>query len=559
MTIKVNTQRQAPAVLAFGVATPEPSMLAALGVAVYTTDLAGRITYFNDTAAALWGREPALLQETWYSASRILSPDGTPLPRDDCPMAVTLREGISIQGTEVIIERPDGTRRNVRPYPSPIHNRSGKMIGAVNVLVDVTEARQSEEAMRQSHRLLARELASAQRLQEASCQLISDNNIQAIHEHILDAAIGVMRSDAASMRVLDETQDALRMLAWRGFDPSFGKAFELCGRDTGTSCSAAWQLGQRVIVPDVETCDFIAGTPFLQDHARFQIRAVQSTPLISRGGKFLGVISTHWRQPHQPEEGALRLLDVLARQAADLIERSQTEVALAESMAIKDHFVDLLSHELKGSISVIVGNGALLQRSPDRLSVADSNQCLDDLVDAAGALNRSIDNLLALARLEADSKLYLEPVDLARQVSNDLEGWLKRHPNRQVSLDAAADVPLIDGSPAHLSEVLENLLNNAHKYSPPGSNIEVVVRRSQANRASVRVLDRGIGFSEEQADKLFTLFYRSDPARKMSDGMGVGMTLCKRILEAQNGSIDARPRPGGGSEITFSLPALAVA
>ena len=86
-----------------------------------------------------------------------------------------------------------------------------------------------------------------------------------------------------------------------------------------------------MVVSDIETCDFMAGTADLDEYRRSNIRAVQSTPLVSRSGQLLGMISTHWREPHQPTERALRRLDVLARQAADLIERSRTEAALRES------------------------------------------------------------------------------------------------------------------------------------------------------------------------------------------------------------------------------------
>ena len=113
--------------------------------------------------------------------------------------------------------------------------------------------------------------------------------------------------------------------------PAFGKIFELNRSDRKTSCSVVRRLGQRVIVHDVETCEFIVGTPALEDHRKTGIRAVQSTPLISRSGHLLGIISTHWREPHQPAERDLRLLDVLARQAADLLERLRSERTLAES------------------------------------------------------------------------------------------------------------------------------------------------------------------------------------------------------------------------------------
>jgi two-component system, chemotaxis family, CheB/CheR fusion protein len=178
---------------------------------------------------------------------------------------------------------------------------------------DITERKQATEALKSLNDQLASELAATQRLQETSTQLIHEGNTEALYQQILDAAMSVMHSDMASIQMLDEGQDGLRMLAWRGFDPAFGQIFELNRRDTKTSCSAAREAGRRVIVSDVERCDFIVGTTALEDHRKTGIRAVQSTPLFSRGGRMLGMISTHWRNPHQPSERHLRLLDILAR------------------------------------------------------------------------------------------------------------------------------------------------------------------------------------------------------------------------------------------------------
>ena len=193
------------------------------------------------------------------------------------------------------------------------------------------QAQKAEAALREMQERLTLDLAATERLQEISTQLIQEENTEALYERILDAAIAIMRSDMASMQILDTGEDALRLLAWRGFDASFGKIFELCRPDTKTSCSVARKVGHRVVVPDVETCDFIAGTPALEDHRKMGIQAVQSTPLFSRDAQLVGMISTHWRQPHKASERELQLLDVLARQAADLIERAQANKALRES------------------------------------------------------------------------------------------------------------------------------------------------------------------------------------------------------------------------------------
>src|SRR5262245_24290988 len=114
-------------------------------IALYTCDLSGQIQFYNAAAVELWGRTPKA-GESWCGALRIFRPDGTPMPQDSCAMAITLREGRPVRGQEIIIERPDGTRRLVMPYPDPLSDSQGNIIGAVNMLVDMTDHKRGEEA-----------------------------------------------------------------------------------------------------------------------------------------------------------------------------------------------------------------------------------------------------------------------------------------------------------------------------------------------------------------------------------------------------------------------------
>ena len=123
------------------------AFLEALGVAVYTTDAAGGITYFNEAAAELWGRRPALGEE-WCGSFRLFWTDGTPMQHGECPMAIALHEGRAVRGFTAIAERPDGSRVDFQPYPTPLYDKTGRLIGAVNVLVDVTERRRVEDDLR---------------------------------------------------------------------------------------------------------------------------------------------------------------------------------------------------------------------------------------------------------------------------------------------------------------------------------------------------------------------------------------------------------------------------
>jgi PAS domain S-box-containing protein len=124
--------------------TPGSELLEALPVAVYTTDAQGRITFYNQAAADLWGHRPELGSDQWCGSWRLYWPDGRPLPHDQCPMALTLKEGRAVRGMEAIAERPDGTRINFLPYPTLLRDASGRVTGAINLLMDITGRHHAE-------------------------------------------------------------------------------------------------------------------------------------------------------------------------------------------------------------------------------------------------------------------------------------------------------------------------------------------------------------------------------------------------------------------------------
>lgn len=119
-------------------------VLQALPVAVYTTDADGMLTFYNEAAAELWGYRPEIGASQWCGSWRLYTAAGGPLPHDQCPMAVTLREGYPVRGAEAILERPDGTRVPFTPFPTLLRDASGRITGAVNLLVDDTERNHTE-------------------------------------------------------------------------------------------------------------------------------------------------------------------------------------------------------------------------------------------------------------------------------------------------------------------------------------------------------------------------------------------------------------------------------
>lgn len=123
---------------------PPQDVLQALPAAVYTTDAAGRLTFYNEAAAKLWGSRPELGSAQWCGSWRLFWPDGRPMPHDECPMAIALKQGRALKGAEAVAERPDGSRVPFLAYPTPLRDAAGAITGAVNMLVDISERKLAE-------------------------------------------------------------------------------------------------------------------------------------------------------------------------------------------------------------------------------------------------------------------------------------------------------------------------------------------------------------------------------------------------------------------------------
>lgn len=193
------------------------------------------------------------------------------------------------------------------------------------------ELQQTASALRESEERLANELRAAHQLQSVSAMFIEGGDLQGLYQKIVDTAAALMQSDFASLQMLDgglEHPGELRLLAQRGFSPKATAFWEWVRLNSESSCGAALRNAHRIVIGNVETCDFMAGTADLENYREAGMKAVQSTPLLSRTGQLLGMLSTHWRAPHLPTEDALRGFDVLARQAADVLERNGAEEKL---------------------------------------------------------------------------------------------------------------------------------------------------------------------------------------------------------------------------------------
>ena len=186
------------------------------------------------------------------------------------------------------------------------------------------------EATRRCQEQLASEVEAASALHQFATQCITAQGSEACFEQILDTAQALVHSDFASIQTYYPergTGGELLLLGYRGFNEDAAKEWAWVTPSANTSCAEAMRTRQRVIVPDVRNCDFMAGSDEQKRYINAGIFSAQSTPLISRSGALLGMVSTHWREAHHFNASELRTLDVLARFAADLIERTRVEEA----------------------------------------------------------------------------------------------------------------------------------------------------------------------------------------------------------------------------------------
>ena len=215
----------------------------------------------------------------------------------------------------------------------------------------------------------------------------------------------------------------------------------------------------------------------------------------------------------------------------------------------------MVSHELRTPLTVILGDAQLLSRNRATFSKDQRQELAADIYRESISLSRIVENLLLMTRLDRGDLVQLEPVNLRRLYAKVAsESTVLAASRCFVSFTDHESVVL--GNETSIEQVMRNLLSNAIKYSPPDSPIEVSVYDAD-DEMVCSVADRGRGIDTKDCDRIFEPFFRAESAQDRS-GMGIGLAVCKRLVESMHGRIWAEPREGGGSIISFSLDKLAV-
>ena len=229
----------------------------------------------------------------------------------------------------------------------------------------------------------------------------------------------------------------------------------------------------------------------------------------------------------------------------DITERKKAE-------QVKDEFIGLVSHELRTPLTVI--SGSLQTAMSQGLSQQDVRELLQNAAEGADSLEAILENMLELSRYQAGRlQLRTERVSIADAVKS-VTGKLSRQGlRRQFVMDFPGKLPEVEADPVRVERILFNLIENAAKYSPEDSNI-TVSSRMQGDFVVTQIIDHGLGISRDDQAKMFERFQRLGVSRERPEGVGLGLVVCKRLVEAQGGWIKVDSEMGKGSTFSFALP-----
>ncbi len=235
-----------------------------------------------------------------------------------------------------------------------------------------------------------------------------------------------------------------------------------------------------------------------------------------------------------------------------LVDRDRLLAAERQTLQIRDAFIEVLSHELRTPMTTIVGGAELLERG--HLAADRSGEVAHDVREEAERMIRLIEDLLVLSRAERGSlEISDEPVLIQRVVDRVSRDIKRRQPQLVVEIALAPDLPPVRGELTYVEQVLRNLVGNAAKYGPPTGPIRIS-GSAAAGFVEIQVLDAGPGIQTDDLERVFELFFRSRETAARVSGAGIGLFVCRQLVELMGGRIWAAGRVGGGSEFGFTLP-----
>jgi PAS domain S-box-containing protein len=507
-------------------------LLEALPAAIYTTDSTGRVTFFNQTAVEVLGRRPELGSDRWCISWRLYRPDGTPLPHEDCPMAVALKEDRPIRGVEVIAERPDGTRVNLLPYPTPLHDGSGALVGGVNMLVDITERKRAEKAVQALNETLEQRVEErSQEMAKTFAELrASEERFRMLVQGVTDYSIFMLDPNGI---VTNWNAGAARIKGYSAEEivgRHFSQFYTEKDRRDGIP-ERALEAARRIGKYEAE------GYRVRKDGTKFWANVVIDA-IHDGTGKLIG----------------------FAKITRDLTERKAAEEHLRQSQKMEavGQLTGGVAHDFNNLLTAIIGN---LEMIASLMPAGDpGRRYAEGALRAASRGSRLTEHLLAFsrrqeARLETVSVnellrealvLYQKTVGEGIQLALVLEddAWPCYIDPTQFGaavLNLAANARDAMGGSGRLTLRTENVTAGGLDASDLAAGEYVVLSAS----------DTGCGMSAEVMNRAFEPFYTT---KEVGKGTGLGLSQVYGFAKQSGGAARIESRVGQGTTVRIYLP-----
>lgn len=471
---------------------------------VYTCGTDGRPLTWNRAAVELWGREPEEKPGAWTGGSKQYTRNGEPIAPASSPIARAVSTGTPVR-EECVIERPDGSRRLVLVHPEPIKDESGTVIGGRNVLIDITQRREMEEAL-----------------------LESRERFQAIADHI-EQMVWMAGSDGGihwyNKRWNDYTGATAQELAEHGWErfhhPDHAERATLKFKEQ-VAYGEGWE----------------DSFPIRDRNGDYKWFRSNTFPVRDGGGTIQRWFGTN----------------------SDISDSKSAEEELADLAGKKDRFLATLAHELRGPLAPLKNGLQLLDMAPlddalqERTRVMMARQ-LDHLVHL-------LDDLMDLSRFNRGKiSMNKEQVDLREVIRAAVEANEPaiNNADHALRIEGTEGPVYVNGDPDRLIQATSNLLANAAKFTGRGGSIALGLHQEGAE-AVIRVKDNGIGIEPSAMPKVYEMFSQLDAHGKKhgGEGLGIGLHIVDRIMRMHHGSVEGYSEGSGkGSEFTLRIPLMA--
>jgi len=531
------------------------AMLDVLPYGIVISDADGTLVAMNQALHALWGDSAPLnigISEyrefkAWWPAT------GQPVAAEEWGLARALLQGSPVLGDEMDIETFDGKRKVILNSAAPVRDGNGSVIGGVAVNIDITERKRLEAEL-------------AQRLSEL------ENVFSSITDALLvcDAQGRLTRMNAVARDLLGLDSDHEDVMP-----PELARRVRLRSSAGVPITNDEWALGHILggeSIPSDGAVDMVISRP---DGMDAQI-AFAGAPIRDGAGTIIGAVLVGRDVTERRRlEHELRTVNAqLASMSAALSEQAQRLETTNRRM---DRFLAMANHELKTPLTSLSANLQLASRRLRRGAPADERDAaphadeaqvdakslitvLDRAQGATRRMTRLVNELLDVSRIQTGRlALRQEPCDLLALTRSAIGELRRRHAGRVVHLRAQMESAPVLADPDRVSEVIDNYLSNATKYSPDNTPIIVSLALSDDGVARVSVRDEGQGIPPETQTRIWNVFERLDTeAAQHTDGinLGLGLHICKTVIELHGGEVGVESAVGAGSTFWFTLPTM---